>query len=637
MAKLIIGMTDLTTTHPNLAAEWDQAKNGDLTPQEVSHGSRKSVWWLCEKGHSWKAAVSTRSRGDGCPTCSGKRIEIGYNDLATTHPALATEWDQEKNGDLTPREVSHGSHKRVWWCCENGHSWKVAVLTRSSGYGCPVCAGKSIEIGYNDLTTTHPTLAAEWDQAKNGDLTPQEVSHGSGKSVWWQCENGHSWKAAVSSRSSGCGCPICAGKSIEIGYNDLATTHPILAAEWDQAKNGDLTPGEVSHGSGKSVWWQCENGHSWKAAVSTRSSGYGCPTCAGRSIEIGFNDLATTHPALAIEWDQEKNDDLTPQEVSHGSEKSVWWQCEKGHSWKATIKNRSKGNGCPICSGKRIEIGYNDLATTHPALAVEWDQAKNGDLTPQEVSHGSKKSIWWQCEKGHSWKATVSTRSSGPGCPTCAGKRIEIGYNDLVTTHPNLSAEWDQAKNGDLTPQEVSQGSGKSVWWQCEKGHSWKAAVSSRSRGYGCPSCAGKRIEIGYNDLATTHPDLAAEWDQEKNGDLTPQEVSHGSEKSVWWQCEKGHSWKAAVSYRSRGYGCPTCSGKRIEIGYNDLATTHPDLAAEWDQEKNGDLTPQEVSYGSNKIVWWCSEDGCRWKANIKNRVNGSGCPLCLKFQKSTK
>ena len=74
---------------------------------------------------------------------------------------------------------------------------------------------------------------------------------------------------------------------------------------------------------------------------------------------------------------------------------------------------------------------------------------------------------------------------------------------------------------------------------------------------------------------------LLAQWDTEKNKDMTPFTVSRGSHTKVWWRCEKGHEWQAAVKSRVENSGCPVCANRSIIIGENDLATTHPELAAE--------------------------------------------------------
>ena len=105
--------------------------------------------------------------------------------------------------------------------------------------------------------------------------------------------------------------------------------------------------------------------------------------------------------------------------------------------------------------------------------------------------------------------------------------------------------------------------------------------------------------------LAIKRPDLAAEWHPHRNGNLTPEMFSKSSSEKVWWKCASGHEWQAVISSRYKGNNCPFCSGKKLLVGYNDLATKNPELAKEWHPTKNGDLKPTDVVYGSGKKVWW--------------------------------
>ena len=143
--------------------------------------------------------------------------------------------------------------------------------------------------------------------------------------------------------------------------------------------------------------------------------------------------------------------------------------------------------------------------------------------------------------------------------------KIIPGVNDLNTTNHELASQWHPTKNGDLTPFDVSAGSGKRVWWQCEKGHEWQAQICSRSqKSHGCPYCSGRRPISGESDLATLKPSVAVEWHPTKNGTLTPEQVSCFTHKEVWWLCPAcGHEWQSAISNRSCGNGCPPCSGSR--------------------------------------------------------------------------
>ena len=200
----------LTVTHPDLIPEWDFARN-EISPESVCKGSARKVFWKCARGHSFESAVFSRAAGAGCPYCAGKRAIPGETDLETTHPDIAREWDPDHN-TLTPRDVSAGSHKMVFWRCEKGHHWQAAPYTRVAGAGCPYCTNRKVLPGFNDLATTHPDIAGEWYAPLNGSLTPFDITYGSSKRIWWRCREGHIWKAQVFSRTRerSASCPICA-------------------------------------------------------------------------------------------------------------------------------------------------------------------------------------------------------------------------------------------------------------------------------------------------------------------------------------------------------------------------------------------------------------------------------------------
>ena len=273
----------LATMNPKLAEEWDQSKNHNLTPSEVTHCSGLNVWWRCQKGHLWKATVGNRSRGNGCPYCCG-RYATRETSLALQNAQLAKEWNVTRNGILTPFDVKRTSHKKVWWDCFNGHTWKAQISNRHNGKGCPYCAGQKI-CDDNCLATNNPGLVQEWHPTKNGDLTPKDVMPSSGKKRWWLCARGHEWEVSPNKRtSSGDNCPYCCNQRVCLD-NCLLTMNPQLAKEWHPIKNENLTPGDVTPGTGKKVWWICQNGHEWEAVVASRSTGIGCPHCFYKTEE----------------------------------------------------------------------------------------------------------------------------------------------------------------------------------------------------------------------------------------------------------------------------------------------------------------------------------------------------------------
>ena len=185
------------------------------------------------------------------------------------------------------------------------------------------------------------------------------------------------------------------------------------------------------------------------------------------------NSLLHSNPEIAKEWNYEKNGNLRPEHFLANSSKKVWWKCQKGHEWQATIGSRNIGRGCPYCSGLFAIKGENDLQTVNPTLAKEWDYEKNNDLTPMEVLPNSEKKVWWKCDKGHEWQAIIGNRNKGQGCPYCSGRYAIKGKNDLQTINPTLADEWNYEKNNALTPTDVTPGSNKKVWWKCSEGHEW--------------------------------------------------------------------------------------------------------------------------------------------------------------------
>ena len=268
-----------------------------------------------------------------------------------------------------------------------------------------------------------------------------------------------------------------------------------LLREWDQDRNAPITPEQVAYGSHRMAWWVCQKGHRWQAMVKSRAAGTGCPVCANRAVLPGENDLAASFPEVAAQWHPSKNGALTPRDVPPGTQRKVWWLCEKGHAWQARVSTRTYGgSGCPVCAGKQVAPGENDLATMYPDIAREWHPTRNGAITPQGVTPYSNRKVWWLCPRGHAYQAVVATRTSHhSGCPYCSGRRALAGYNDLATLFPQLAAQWHPTLNGSLTPEMVTPGSHKRVWWICPEGHVWRAVIYPRTgkKQCGCPVCAG--------------------------------------------------------------------------------------------------------------------------------------------------
>ena len=792
-----------------LMAEWDYKQNSSIGffPEETPLSSKQKVNWLCEKGHKWSASIASRYyKSAGCPICaratraqSRRLSNINKKGaLLDLYPEIAAEWHPTKNGDLTPDKFSAKSNAKVWWKCNQcGKEWQTSIGNRANGTGCPTCAKheggkkhtKFVIQSKGSLNDKYPFLALEWHIEKNAPLLPQEVASGSAKKVWWKCSKcGYEWLMAINKRTSrGSGCPNCRNEMFAKKYRSglvkkngsLIDNHPEIASEWNYEKNGNLLPEEMTSTSGAQIWWKCSFGHEWQSSIDSRIRyKTGCPFCSGRLAITGENDLLTTHPEIAAEWHPTKNGDLKPSDFKIGSDKIVWWKCIRGHEWKTNIYHRQE-TGCPECIKEKftsfpeqailfyvgksfpnvknrymldnsieidiyipefsiaieydgaifhntkagldrdlrkyiylrergiclirvresidrmfseniadVYLGYDDnknnrnlekilydlsaelthrckrdiswdidisrdrrkifkqymdlekansIAVLYPHTLDEWDYEKNAPVTPYMVTKGSEKPFWWKCSKGHEIESRVKDRVRH-GCPYCSNNKVLTGFNDLSTTHPHLAREWIVERNNMIKPTEIIGGK-QIVWWRCSKGHEWQASIDSRKQGNGCPVCAGKQVLAGYNDLATINPDLASEWNYEKNNGLLPSDVVPGSNKKAWWKCHKhGHEWEAVINSRVQGKGCPYCANQKVWTGFNDLASKNPMLADEWHPTKNDRLLPTDVTISSGKKVWWlCRECAHEWEAVIGSRSKGAGCPECAKQKRKKK
>lgn len=248
-----------------------------------------------------------------------------------------------------------------------------------------------------------------------------------------------------------------------------------------------------------------------------------------------------------------------------------------------------------------------------PELIKEWSD-KNVDMDPEKISYGSSKKAVWKCQKGHEWEAMIKnrTKEKGSGCPYCNHVKVLKGFNDLASSYPHLKREW--SDRNELSCDEVMAMSNRSVWWICDKGHEYKMDIPTRTRnGAGCPYCSGVLL-VGFNDLASTHPQLAKEWSEHNEKKAT--EVKANCVENVRWKCFKcNHEWMMVVSTRVRGGECPQCKKKRQLI-----------RAAESDRKRRAKrhfLQDKE----KNILLYYLQKAGLEVKENDYEKI---GVPLSI-------
>lgn len=606
------------------------------------------------------------------------KLVSGVNDFETwcknnNRQDLLNEWNYKRNNGLKPSEILYGgSGKKYWWTGTCGHEWDSVISSRVrerqgktkiiKPAGCPYCSNppKRILVGFNDLETwckhnNKDDILAEWDFEKN-DLSPTEVSFGSGKSVWWKCNKKHSWKTAINQRTTGSktNCPICARTQTSFPEQAVAyylmQKHEVLQRYRINKREVDVYLPELSIAiEYDGMMWHKGNKQEKLDAEKTDIIIEKCFLIRLKESIQEKTQIQRNGKLCIIEFIAKNGKYITP---------SFEWALAE--MFKA-INNQSGEKSISSINIARDEhlirahymntLRKNSVAEVFPELVNEWDVEKNAGVTADAFSARNNKKVWWKCPYGHSWRATINTRSVHKlGCPYCAGQKITKGQNDFKTWceqyNPLLLSEWDYSKNI-KSPDEIAKTYKEKMWWICSKGHSWEATVYNRINGTGCPICntgnnvARNKISL-FQWCVNNHSTLCNEWDYEKNN-FSPKDISYGSHKKVWWKCKNGHSWEAQIKSRTYNHGCPYCSGtnKKAVSGVNDLKTWCVQnnklyILDEWDYTENGSLLPESVTYGSHKRVSWKCNKGHKWEAVIKERtkLHGNMCPLCKKETK---
>jgi len=276
---------------------------------------------------------------------------------------------------------------------------------------------------YPDLAKTIDYSKCSKDQVSKLGVDDRKLE------VWWQCSTcKQSYPRTISSRvantkKKSSPCPYCSNVTLLKGFNDLATTHPDVSAQWDYELNSPLTPSDVLANDTAPVYWLCKEGHSSQTHPQARAiQGKICGVCRNKRVQAGVNDLFTTNPELREMWDHTANSALDPAKLTRQSKKRAHWICSNGHRFESTIKARaSLESDCNYCINRKVMSGFNDLQTLHPAIALQFDVEKNS-VSPDKVLAGTAESFYWLCPEGHSWKAKVSNRVSTnqSGCPGCS-------------------------------------------------------------------------------------------------------------------------------------------------------------------------------------------------------------------------
>ena len=347
-------------------------------------------------------------------------------------------------------------------------------------------------------------------------------------------------------------------------------------------------------------------------------------------------------PELMLEWDYKKNIEigLDPNVIAHRSSKKAWWKCSIcSAEWMATIDNRFNGAGCPECAKNKRKESYKKtilqnrlcFAEQYEDLLKEWDYEKN-NISPFEVTSGSKRKVWWKCAFGHSWQDSIVHRTVDKrGCPICSsesktsfpeqaiyfyfkqvtnaqnrklisGKEIDIYLNDLRVGIEYNGSYWHGGNSdNDLKKINFFKNIGIRILTvtdgQCNK-IDGDSIVHNNDLHFAIVSLFGilnieppvvninqdrSKIYEQYvklkkeNSLAVKYPNIAAEWNPTKNENLTPEMFDYSSNKLVWWKCSVcGYEWEDTINHRTAKNRCKCTKCRNAEYGLKKRGRGNP-------------------------------------------------------------
>lgn len=523
----------------------------------------------------------------------------------------------------------------VNFICSKGHRFSRSLKIFAQNQYCPICG--------MDTVAKHPHMVKQWHFKKNTAYDINLTPAGSKDTVWWRCKKcGYEWQAQIKSRKQSAGhCPCCEERVVVVkGITDLFTMVPDIKEYYDFEANNDINPEELSVTSHTQVNWKCDKcGYKWRTGVDTRIiaedgkyKARACPSCIGQARIKSYGE---EYPDLADRFEEELNGcslyDITNSKFLN---QNYYWNCDTCNevfesALSSMIRARtSKFKGCIYCAGKKV-IRENSFAALHPEIMDEYDPENSID--PYSVTEKSNRDAKWICRNNpnHKWVAKFIARTNGQGgCNICRGYNYGLMFYE---EHSDFEQYYD-TENNERPFNSYSNSSNEYEWWKCNKNHLFKWSIMNFSRGgiFKSPICTNKQLLVGENDLKSRYPDLAQEFDSEKNN-ILPEEILYtNTDDSIWWLCKEGHSFQRSIWYRVHNVReCPICNRTIVVKGINDFESTYPDIANIWDYEAN-ERTPDTISDRNNDKYSFKCQKGHRYKTFLRSAIcNDFQCLVC--------
>jgi hypothetical protein len=409
---------------------------------------------------------------------------------------------------------------------------------------------------------------------------------------------------------------------------------PHLAQRWASDLNNDSEASFVGAGSRKVYWWRCQDvpDHVWESSPHDLSKR--CPICHPRRPSLP-QSLKGLYPEIANEIDRTVPDQPNGEDLLPQSNKKLWWRCQFGHLYQATVQQRTKHHRqCPEClslalvpdhkRGKRLSIAYN-LASEYPDIADELHRSLNGDITAAEVSPKTSKKYYWQCSRNsnHVWQTSVSNRTRlGSNCPYCFNQtsRGELRvFSEIKSVFTNAEHRWrTEGREIDVWLEDLKVGiEYDGAYWHKNTLDKDDAKISFFD-------------DMGIQIIRIREEPLVASRDLDipVRNPVTKDDIDQVLEllsTIVSLTAAQAEGVQAYIGQRSF---CDETGYKQLLLGCDKpplerSLAANPAVADTWHVELNFPLKPSDVWIGSNTYAWFaCETCGKAFKAKIHKRAS---------------
>ena len=656
MIGAIKGTKKINWSH--LSFKYDDERN-NIDKKELTAGSHFDAWWICVKdnNHRIKKQIRNVVRGYNCPYCK-EEVYDGKNSIKELSNEWISEWDFSKNQSISPAEITRKYPNKVWWHCENNHSWSESPKRRlSNNIGCRICnqlrgldsTNKRIIERKGSLLDAIPQIQKYW--AEDNLMLASDLPPGSNKTIWLnRPSDGEliSTSPKALTRSSDV-------LDKEIGIikkqtsmphraDSFAARHPELMNEW--LDSNSRAPDSIAEFSGYLADWCCSNcGYKWKTTIASRSSGRGCPKCSkkvGSQKRIAQKvekdgSASERFPNLRKEWHPVKNSGVDLENKTAKSGFLAWWQCDYGHEWRASIANRTAGSACPLCAGRGSKIELRVMSEMEFFFdEIIWqfrNECGELDIYLPQIKTGIE-------VDGYPWHKGKGDKDQGK-----TARFYENGIRVVRLRDSRLTEEVSDSVIFDnhLGDKGIYKGIIKLI----------KLIVESEELINSYALHGQFVFEDRYKEQLTRYPrppdgraisdslskeDLA--WDYELNHPITPDMVYAGSNTQYWFNCPKHENYQTTPKSRARGTGCKQCGYEQASLkkGQNtplDQALSEYINLLPVKLINQDTLNLQHLSINSHKKCDWTCSRGHIWNRSIRDIVNRPICPQCRVYEGS--